>query len=249
MPDTALIVMARYPEPGKTKTRLARFIGNDEAVLLYTAFLTDLAHHFAGRDYDLYWTYTPPEVDYSSFIATLAPASMPFMRCFPQQGNDLGQRLHYAFQWTHEHGYKRTVVIGSDSPHISPHIVAHAQAALEKADVVLGPANDGGYYLIAMHEPHDVFSGIPMSTSVVTQQTIDLAHRQGLTVRLIEPLFDIDELPDLLRLVQLLAADCSLAPATAAQLATLRSLHDHHTHHSYSGYSATLNLHRADQPM
>jgi rSAM/selenodomain-associated transferase 1 len=249
MPDTALIVMARYPEPGKTKTRLARFIGNDEAVLLYTAFLTDLAHHFAGRDYDLYWTYTPPEIDYSSFIATLAPASMPFMRCFPQQGDDLGQRLHYAFQGAYEHDYRRTIVIGSDTPHIRQDTITHALVALEDADVVLGPADDGGYYLIAMREPHDVFSDIPMSTSVVTQQTIDLAHRKGLTVRLIESLFDIDELPDLLRLARLLAADCSLAPATAAQLARLRSLHDHHTHHSYSGYSAALNLHRADQPM
>ncbi|HYK86267.1 MAG TPA: TIGR04282 family arsenosugar biosynthesis glycosyltransferase [Ktedonobacteraceae bacterium] len=243
MPDTALIIMARYPEPGKTKTRLARFIGNDEAVLLYTAFLTDLAHRFAGCDYDLYWTYTPPEVDYSSFITTLVSASAPFIRCFPQQGDDLGQRLHYAFQWTHAHGYKRTIVIGSDSPHISPCIVTHAQAALENADIVLGPADDGGYYLIAMREPHDVFSGIPMSTNVVTQQTIDLAHHQGLTVQLLEPLFDIDELPDLLRLMQLLATDCSLAPATAAQLERLRSLHDHHTHYSYP---ATLNLHRAD---
>lgn len=249
MPDTALLIMARYPEPGKTKTRLARSIGNNEAMLLYTAFLTDLAHHFANCDYDLHWTYTPPEVDYSSFITTLAPTSAPIMRYFPQQGDDLGQRLLHAFRWTHEHSYKRTILIGSDSPHISPCIIAHAQAALEDADIVLGPADDGGYYLIAMHEPHDVFSGIPMSTNVVTQQTIDLAHHQGLTVQLIEPLFDIDELSDLLHLARLLAADCSIAPATAAQLERLRSLHDHHTHHSHPGYSATLNLHRADQPM
>ena len=246
MADTALIVMARYPEPGKTKTRLARYIGDHEATLLYTAFLTDLAHHFAGCDYDLYWTYTPSEVDYKSFIATLAPSCMPFMHYFPQQGSDLGERLHYAFQWAYEHNYRRTIVIGSDSPHINQDIVAHALTTLEDTDVVLGPADDGGYYLIAMHKPHDVFSGIPMSTSVVTQQTIDVAHRQGLTVRLIQPLFDIDELPDILRLAQLLAKDCSLAPATAAQLERLRSLYDHHTHHSYS---ATLNIHRTDQSM
>ena len=246
MPDTALLIMARYPEPGKTKTRLARSIGNYEATLLYTAFLTDLAHRFAGCDYDLHWAYTPPEVDYSSFITTLAPASAPFMRYFPQQGDDLGQRLLHAFQWAYEHDYKRTIVIGSDTPHIRQDTIAHALTALEDADVVLGAADDGGYYLIAMREPHDVFSGIPMSTSVVTQQTIDLAHHQGLTVRLIEPLFDIDELSDLLRLARLLAADNSLAPATAAHLATLRSLHDHHARHSYS---AALNLHRADQSM
>lgn len=245
MVDTALIVMARYPEPGKTKTRLARAIGNEEASLLYTAFLTDLAHNLAGSDYDLHWTYTPPEVDYKGFMETLVPSYAPFMHYFPQQGDGLGQRLHYAFNWTHVHGYARTILIGSDSPHIKKQTIAHAQAALDKTDVVLGPADDGGYYLIAMHKPHDVFSGIPMSTSVVTQQTVDLAQHQGLLVRLIEPLFDIDELPDLLRLAQLLATDPSLAPATATQLAMLRSLHDHHI----NNYSAALNLHRTDQPV
>ena len=248
MADTALIIMARYPEPGKTKTRLARSIGNTAAALLYKAFLADLAHHFAGCDYDLHWTYTPPEIDYSTFIATLAPSLAPCVRCFPQQGDDLGQRLQYAFRWTHKYGYDRTILIGSDTPHITPRIIAHAQAALDEADVVLGPADDGGYYLIAMRKPHDVFSDIPMSTSFVTQQTIELAYHQDLTVRLIEPLFDIDELPDLLRLAQLLATDSSLAPATAAQLATLRSLHDHRTY-NHSGHATAFNIHRADQPM
>ncbi len=91
----------------------------------------------------------------------------------------------------------------------------------------LGHLTDGGYYLIAMHEPHDVFSGIPMSTSVVTQQTIEQAERQGLTVQCIDPLFDVDELPDLLRLAQLLETDSQLAPATAAYITSTRSFHDH----------------------
>jgi glycosyltransferase A (GT-A) superfamily protein (DUF2064 family) len=107
---------------------------------------------------------------------------------------------------------------------MSREIVAHAREALNEADVVLGPADDGGYYLIAMRKPNDVFSGVPMSTSVVTQRTIELAERQGLSVRLLEPLFDIDELPDLLRLAQLLEADSTLAPVTATHLATMKEL-------------------------
>jgi rSAM/selenodomain-associated transferase 1 len=224
MSDTALVVMARYPEVGKTKTRLARTIGGDEAVRLYQAFLTDLARRFARREYSLHWTYTPVEADYQAFIAQLAPSLAQYMACFPQQGIGLGARLHYAFQWARERGFQRTVVIGSDSPHISLEIIANARAALDKADVVLGPADDGGYYLIAMREPHDVFSGIPMSTSIVTQSTIELARRQGLTVHLLESLFDIDELPDLLRLAHLLEINSTLAPATAAHLASMRNL-------------------------
>jgi glycosyltransferase A (GT-A) superfamily protein (DUF2064 family) len=97
-----------------------------------------------------------------------------------------------------------------------------AQEELAKADVVLGPADDGGYYLIAMRRPYDVFTGIPMSTSVVARMTIDVAQRQGLKVHTLENLFDIDELSDLLRLSQLLETNSSLAPATAAYLATLK---------------------------
>ena|SRR5579863_288264 len=231
MADTALVIIARYPEAGKTKTRLARTIGDEATVQLYQAFLTDLARRFAGQQYDLYWTYTPAHVDYAAFIATLVPEFASSMTCFPQQGADLGERLLYAFQWIHAQGYLNIILIGSDSPHISRNIVANAQVALHQADVVLGPSDDGGYYLIAMHEPHDVFSGIPMSTSEVKQRTIEQAERQGLTVRCIDPLFDIDELADLLRLAQLLNTDEQLAPATAATITSTRSLHDRHIRH------------------
>ncbi len=224
MAETALVIMARYPQVGTTKTRLARAIGSEETVRLYRAFLTDLAHKFANREYDLHWAYSPAGVDYQAFIATLTPSLLGRMTCFPQQGADLGERLHHVFRWTQERGFGRTIVIGSDSPHISLASIAHAEQALDEADIVLGPADDGGYYLIAMRQPYDVFSGIPMSTSVVTLLTMEMAHHQGLTLQLIEPLFDVDELPDLVRLQQVLRADCALAPTTAAHLAGMKEL-------------------------
>lgn len=247
MPDTALVVMARYPEVGKTKTRLACTIGDAEAANLYRNFLVDLAQRFADAEYKLLWTYTPAEVDYLAFLASLAPSLVRYMECFPQQGDSLGARLLYAFQWTYERRFQRTIVIGSDSPHISREIIVDAQKALDEADVVLGPADDGGYYLIAMREPYDVFSGIPMSTSVVTKMTIELAARQGLKVRLLRPLFDIDELPDLLRLAELLHTDSTLAPATAVHLASKRSLYDHNI--ANCSHAASLNLHRANESL
>jgi rSAM/selenodomain-associated transferase 1 len=221
--DTALIIMARYPEMGKTKTRLASAIGDDETLQLYRAFLTDLARRFAGSAYDLYWAYTPAGVDYPAFIATLMPAVAASMQYFPQQGTDLGERLHHVFQYTSERGYTHTIAIGSDSPHIGLTRIEQAQKALDGADVVLGPAEDGGYYLIAMQKPHDVFRDIPMSTNVVTQMTIERAQRHGLTVYLIEPSFDIDELSDLRRLMSLLEADPTIAPTTATYLDLLRN--------------------------
>ncbi len=247
MPDTALVVMARYPKAGKTKTRLARAIGDAAAADLYRNFLVDLAQRFADAEYKLLWTYTPAEVDYIAFLASLAPSLVRSMECFPQQGDSLGARLLYAFQWTYERRFQRTIVIGSDSPHISREIIADAQKALDEADVVLGPADDGGYYLIAMREPYDVFSGIPMSTSVVRRMTIELAARRGLKVRLLRPLFDIDELPDLLRLAELLHTDSTLAPATAVHLASIRSLYDHNI--ADCSDAASLNLHRANESL
>lgn len=225
--DTALVIIARYPEAGKTKTRLARSIGDEATAQLYRAFLTDLARRFAGQKYDLYWTFTPAHVDYAAFIATLVPEFASSITCFPQQGDDLGERLLYAFRWLHAQGYQNTILIGSDSPHITRDTIADARAALNEADIVLGPSEDGGYYLIAMHEPHDVFSGIPMSTSSVMQMTIEQAERQGLTVQYVHPLFDVDELPDLLRLAQVLEINCQLAPATATYITSTRSLYDH----------------------
>ncbi len=178
-------------------------LGDVEVAQLYQAFLTDLAQRFGGQDYTLLWAYTPPEVDYAAFVQTLVPASSQQMRCFPQQGQDFGTRLLSAFQWAYEHGFQRTLLIGSDSPHIS-----HATLSIMpephsmRPMWYLGPSDDGGYYLIAMRQPYDVFSGIPMSTAVVTEMTVASALQQGLTTRLIDQLYDIDELPDLLRLAR-----------------------------------------------
>jgi rSAM/selenodomain-associated transferase 1 len=221
MADTALVIMARYPEKGTIKTRLARSIGEDATLHLYQAFLCDLAWRFGDWSCDLYWAYTPAERDFAAFIATLIPQCPSILHVFPQQGPDLGTRLYQAFHTLHAHQFARTIVIGSDSPQISRATILQAQQALETADVVLGPADDGGYYLIAMREPHDLFSGIPMSTEVVLQMTIEKAQEQSLSVYLLEPLFDVDEQQALARLVELLQRDSTLAPWTAAYLAEL----------------------------
>jgi len=231
MSDTALAIMARYPEKGKIKTRLARSIGEEATLDLYQAFLCDLACRFAGWTYDLYWAYTPAEQDFAAFVATLISEHTERISVFPQQGLDLGPRLYQVFHTLQVRQFCRTIVIGSDSPQISRATIQQAQQALDTVDVVLGPAEDGGYYLIAMHEPHDLFSGIPMSTEVVLQMTIEKAQKQGLSVHLLEPLFDIDELPDLIHLAELLQQDSSFAPYTAAYLAELKKEYLHDSDH------------------
>jgi len=249
--DTALIVMARYPELGKTKTRLARTLGEQETRGLYRAFLSDIAQRHAGQVYTLCWAYTPAEVNYQELVTTLMPEYATTMRYFAQEGATFDARLLHAFQWAQAQGFAYTILIGSDSPQISQECIMTARKALDEIDVVLGPSDDGGYYLLAMRVAHDVFSGIPMSTNVVAQMTLEAAQRQGLTVRLLDSLFDVDELPDLVRLAQMLTQDPTLAPVTAAYLNTMRSIHDNDASNTNNtrNDTPTLNLPRANQPM
>ncbi|GCE05686.1 TIGR04282 family arsenosugar biosynthesis glycosyltransferase [Dictyobacter aurantiacus] len=218
MSDTALAILARYPELGKGKTRLAQGLGAGLTLDLYRSFLQDLACRFQGWQYDVIWAYTPAEQDFIACVRSLIARPDEPVRIVPQQGPDLGTRLHNVFQETARAGFAYTVLISSDSPQVSRQIIERARRALDDADVVLGPAEDGGYYLIAMREPHDVFSAIPMSTDVVLDMTIDKARQQGLNVQLVDTLFDIDTRSDLQRLADLLRADATLAPATAACL-------------------------------
>jgi uncharacterized protein len=220
MSKTALVIMARAPQLGKIKTRLAATIGSEVTLRLYQAFLTDLARRFADQPYALHWAYTPAEADFLATITQLAP-HLPPCATFRQAGPDLGSRLHHAFRTTQALAFQKTILIGSDAPQISREIIIQAERALDKADVVLGPADDGGYYLIAMRAPHDLFSDIPMSTFHVLQMTIERAAALKLAVYLLEPLFDIDDESTLARLARLLQTQPALAPATAVCLKSL----------------------------
>ncbi len=214
--DTALVIVARTPRLGEGKTRLAAGLGVSATLKLYRAFLTDLAVRFAAEnEIALHWAYTPAESDFASALAQLVPHICPGV-CFPQRGGDLASRLHQVFRETSARAFARTIVIGSDTPQVSASLVLQARLALEKYDVVLGPAEDGGYYLIAMREPYDLFTDIPMSTDQVLQMTVAKASELSLSVHLLDSLFDIDELSDFWRLAHVLQAHPDLAPATAA---------------------------------
>lgn len=222
MPETALIIVARYPQAGQVKTRLAAHVGEDVVLSLYRAFLEDLASRFAGWQYDLHWAYTPAEQDFAGMLREMLQDQVDSMFVFPQEGDALGERLHHAFRTLEEKRYERIILIGSDTPQLSRAFIEQAEQALASHDVVLGPSEDGGYYLLAMRAAHDLFTGIPMSTDEVLAQTLARAHLQGLSVYLLEPLFDIDTYRELVLLADLLAQDGTLAPATAAYLCQIQ---------------------------
>ncbi|HEY7092321.1 MAG TPA: TIGR04282 family arsenosugar biosynthesis glycosyltransferase, partial [Ktedonobacterales bacterium] len=224
---------ARTPIAGQTKTRLGAQLGHEAATSLYSAFLHDLGARFteaAARDgYDLYWYYTAPdEIDDALAESMFAAATSDGGGLLRQVGDDFGQRLRHGFQTLRERGYERIVVIGSDSPHLPAMWVQEAFAALRHDDMVIGPARDGGYYLLGLNtesEAPDLFTGVPMSASDTCARTIEGARRLSLAVGYTPRGFDVDEVADLQLLLEKLRAapsrDADTAPATLAALESI----------------------------
>jgi uncharacterized protein len=220
----ALAIVAKYPLPGQVKTRLATGIGHQAAARLYAAFLRDLAERFepaaAAEDYALVWAQAPGPGDLRELVGDGT-------RLLAQRGVDFADRLHAAAYDLAAAGFQRIVIASSDSPHLPSARVREAFDALDRADVVLGPATDGGYYLVgfrATPTPPDLFRGIVMSTPQVLEDTLRRIAHLKLRVHLLSATFDVDEPADLLLLARTLAIAGTEADAAPHTLAALREL-------------------------
>jgi hypothetical protein len=220
----ALAIMARYPRPGRVKTRLAATLGAEATAEVYRAFLGDLAARFgraARRDgYTLVWAHTPDPGDLRDVVGTAG-------RLLTQRGDDLGERLYHVCGDLGAAGFREVVIISSDSPHLPATHIRAAFATLDWLPVVLGPAEDGGYSLVGTHtypRPADLFRGIQMSTPRVLADTLARAQNLGLEVGLLPVTFDVDELPDLRRLAGALSAPGAGVAAAPRTHAVLRRL-------------------------
>jgi rSAM/selenodomain-associated transferase 1 len=190
-----VVVFTKRPGPGQGKSRLAADIGAENAAALATAFFHDtlrLQESEADRRYIA--IASQPDV------AELRSA-LPGHYVYPQRGADMGERLLNALDFALQHGAKRPVLIGSDSPTLPGHLVRMAHRALATHDAVLGPALDGGYYLIGLTRRQPVlFEGIEWSTERVLQQTLDRARAAGLSVFCLPYWYDVDTAADIERL-------------------------------------------------
>jgi uncharacterized protein len=209
----ALYAIAKAPRPGLAKTRLARSLGEEDALLLYRAFLADLAKRFGSTPYGLGWYVTPR--DAWPEIRELTGETGPVL--FQGEG-DLTERQRGLFHAAFGEGAERVVLIAADSPHLPVRVVEDAFGMLEERDVVLGPTLDGGYYLIGMRGWRDFPREVPMSTATVLEDVLAGARRSGLSVGLTERTFDVDVVGDLRHLCREVAADPDLLPATREAL-------------------------------
>jgi len=202
-----IAVFARRPLEGRVKTRLTPALSPRLAVALYQGMLRDALNAAETCGADERWLF---------WAEATGPSFAPRgWREAIQSDGDLGERLEHAFD-TMLTPHSRAVIIGADCPLLDGAKLWKAFAALDRVDVVLGPATDGGYTLIGLRKPApDLFRGVDWSTDAVLAQTLAGARTLGLRVETLAALDDLDTPDDLARLVATLAfAPASIAPNT-----------------------------------
>ena len=209
--DNALIVVAKKPVPGFTKTRLCPPFTPEDAAGLYRCLMLDtlaLMARLVSADHTV--AYTP--ADARTYFEELSPNGF---RLIVQEGNGLGERLAHALNYHLELGYQRVVIMNSDGPTLPLAYLEQAFSGLERADITLGPGHDGGYYLIGLkHLYPELFRNIAWSTDQVIPQTLDICRDLGLVVHQLPEWYDVDVEADLERLTHDLTTDPSAASHT-----------------------------------
>jgi len=201
-----VVLFTRYPDPGRAKTRLIPHLGEQGAADLQRRMtehtLAQVEKLRQKRGIDL-------EIRYEGCDASLIARwlDMEDVCCRPQGPGNLGERMRRAILDAFDAGTERVIVVGCDCPALSPPIIEQALDSLQQYDLVVGPAVDGGYYLIGlrapsrMHNGNDrfslVFDDIPWGTDSVLDRTLSNAREGGLSLALLESLADVDRPEDL----------------------------------------------------
>jgi rSAM/selenodomain-associated transferase 1 len=206
----ALIVVAKRPAPGRTKTRLTPPLSAEDASALYECFLKDTLDLARRSSVSMQPAVAYLPAEERGYFSELAPD----FELLLQEGHDLGTRLDNALSRFLSDGFQRVVIMNSDGPNLPMAYLEGAFAVLEgETDVVLGPCNDGGYYLIGMKRPAPrLLREVKMSTPNVVADTLRIAKEERLSVELLPEWYDVDDAAALARL----ARDLDNAPAEVA---------------------------------
>jgi rSAM/selenodomain-associated transferase 1 len=193
--NNCLLLFVKSPIKGQVKTRLAAQANGDFVVELYKCFVEDTISLTENLDVHLELCFYPANTK-STFYEWLGR-----QHCYKSQtGNNLGERLRNAFDKAFEEGFSNVVAIGSDIPDLPVNYLTESFEALAEHDTVIGPANDGGYYLIGFSKEGfipEVFDNIPWSTDSVFEQTVSIAKQHGRKAYLLPLWHDVDTIADL----------------------------------------------------
>jgi len=212
-------LFVKAPLPGRVKTRLSKVVGRHEAANLYKCFVTDTIAVLQQTDFALRICYHPPQAA-NQMIDWLGP-SFTYM---PQRGNNLGVRMTDAFNNVFSGGIRNAVLIGSDLPDLSGKIINEAFASLKTTAAVIGPALDGGYYLIGFNHNSflpAVFEDIPWGTEDVYAKTLNIFQNHKVGYHLLPVCRDIDDYQDLVALWHRIRHQNSLACNTLTYLSQM----------------------------
>lgn len=191
MSKEAIIVFLKFPELGRSKTRLAATVGDENALKVYNELLKRT--HLITKDL---------KVDKYLFYDKFSENKMPwgddlYFTAYQKESN-LGGRMRDAFEQLFAKSYQRVVIIGSDCYELSQNIIEGALEALKTKDVVIGPAKDGGYYLLGLNKMvPQLFTNIPWSTEEVFKMSTSILESLGIQYATTPKLSDIDTFDDL----------------------------------------------------
>ena len=215
--QSALIVFAKRPIPGRVKTRLTPTLSPEDAAKLYEAFLRDAIHQYLALDLDIR-LYLAPSANSLPEYLTQLPISI-----HEQEGPGLGTRMLHAFENTLADGYERAVVIGTDHPTLPTPFIQQAFESLgEPSAISIGPSEDGGYYLLGMNAVYPaLFAEMDYSHARVFADTLDRVQQTGARLTVLPRWYDVDTPRALRRLIRDLEDPFVSAPRTRETLASL----------------------------
>jgi len=193
--DGCILLFVKFPGEGDVKTRLAKDIVPGFAETLYRNFVLDLLDTLKTGKWPIVINYHPPE----SGDAVSRWLGEEYLYA-PQKGQDLGERMKNAFQHAFAAGFSKAVVIGSDMPDLEFSVLNKAFGALNSDDVVIGPAFDGGYYLMGFRQScflPKVFEDISWGTDSVFRDTLRVLGKKRCSVNMLPDLRDVDTIDDL----------------------------------------------------
>jgi uncharacterized protein len=210
------ILFVKLPEKGRVKSRLARHVGEEAALGLYEIMVLDAIDMLKRGRFPFRICYTPPDAR-SRITEWLGPEH----DYLPQTGDDLGDRMDEAFTRVFSTAVEEALLIGSDIPELTTGIIEEAFAALERNDAVIGPADDGGYYLVGFRKntfTPGIFHDMVWSTSTVFRITMDRLHEASRKVHILPELTDVDTIEDLKKLLSQIKGPASAPSRTRSFL-------------------------------
>jgi uncharacterized protein len=210
-PDRTLVIMAKAPRPGMVKTRLTESLSSAAVIALYRCLLADtleLAKSLNGVEV----LVVCPEPDQEELAEVVGNA----VRVVAQEGEGLAAGLNFVFRHFTAVGPQRVIAFNSDSPHLAPAVLEGAFEILAQHDVVVGPTNDGGYYLVGAKAAHPtLFESDGLGTKSALERLLGRSKALGLSTGFTEPFYDIDVANDLIQLARELQYAPAKAPRTA----------------------------------